>query len=78
MNKLICGAKSRNNQGLPCRLKPLNNGRCRFHGGKTPIKHGRYTKAIMHERKILKKVIQISRQNIKNMMVNLAKDLKIL
>jgi hypothetical protein len=45
-----CGAKTR--QGTPCKQAAMKNGRCRMHGGKTPIgeqsanfKHGRRTKA---------------------------------
>lgn len=60
MNDLICGAKSRTNGGLPCRLIPMSNGRCRFHGGKTPVKHGRYSKASLKERKRVKDLIQKS------------------
>lgn len=44
-----CGAKKRN--GEPCRAKAMENGRCRIHGGKTPVgialpqtKHARYSK----------------------------------
>lgn len=44
-----CGAKTR--AGTPCKRKPLPNGRCNLHGGKTPrgvalpqTKHGRYSK----------------------------------
>lgn len=47
----ICGAKNR--QGNPCTLAPLVNGRCRFHGGLTPVgpasphfKHGRHSKLL--------------------------------
>src|SRR5690606_24636193 len=29
----ICGAKTRS--GLPCRNRPMANGRCRMHGGKS-------------------------------------------
>lgn len=45
----ICGAKTRS--GEPCKNRQMANGRCRFHGGKTPkgmglpqFKHGRYSK----------------------------------
>jgi hypothetical protein len=31
----ICGAKKRN--GDPCRAIPMRNGRCRIHGGTTPV-----------------------------------------
>lgn len=67
MNGLICGAKSRTNGGLPCRLKPMSNGRCHFHGGKTPVKHGRYSKASFREKKRVRELIQMSHLNIKNM-----------
>ena len=30
-----CGA-ARKSDGLPCQNLPLQNGRCRFHGGRTP------------------------------------------
>ncbi|WP_408609435.1 HGGxSTG domain-containing protein [Altererythrobacter lutimaris] len=45
----FCGAKNR--KGVPCKRKPMANGRCHFHGGKSPgapvgnlnaLKHGRY------------------------------------
>jgi hypothetical protein len=38
-----CGAKTRS--GTPCKKAGMANGRCRLHGGLTPIKHGRYSKA---------------------------------
>jgi hypothetical protein len=38
-----CGAKTR--AGTPCKRPAMPNGRCRLHGGLTPIKHGRYSKA---------------------------------
>lgn len=37
----ICGAKKRD--GSPCASKQMPNGRCRMHGGKTPIQSGRYS-----------------------------------
>lgn len=44
-----CGAKRRN--GLPCKAPAMANGRCRIHGGKTPVglglpqfKTGKYSK----------------------------------
>jgi len=40
----ICGAANKRT-GKPCQNKPMPNGRCRMHGGKTPIKHGLYSKA---------------------------------
>lgn len=38
-----CLAKTRS--GTPCQKPGMANGRCRLHGGLTPIKHGRYSKA---------------------------------
>lgn len=47
-DRKICGA--RNRQGKPCGLAPMPNGRCKFHGGMTPVgpasphfKHGRHS-----------------------------------
>ncbi|MGH8259860.1 MAG: hypothetical protein ACREUG_09235 [Steroidobacteraceae bacterium] len=46
----LCGAKNR--QGLPCRRTGEANGRCHYHGGKTPKgqrnawKHGFYSSAL--------------------------------
>jgi len=40
-----CGAKARSNNKLPCRHVALSNGRCHYHGGKSIIKHGKYTTA---------------------------------
>jgi len=58
MDKTICGAKSRSNGGAPCKLSPLANGRCRFHGGKTPIKHGLYTKKAVEERQTVRALLK--------------------
>jgi hypothetical protein len=41
-----CGAKTR--AGTPCKRPAMVNGRCRLHGGLTPIKHGRYSKVLRH------------------------------
>ena len=64
----LCGAKARHNNHQPCRQPAMKNGRCRLHGGKctgpktpegkrkaamAPVKHGRYTKAAIAERKIM-------------------------
>lgn len=47
-DRKICGAKNR--QGQPCTQRPLQNGRCRFHGGMSLVgpalpqfKHGRHS-----------------------------------
>lgn len=45
-----CGARTKHNNGAPCtRVKGFGTkhpgaGRCKFHGGSTPIKHGLYSK----------------------------------
>lgn len=51
IEKKICGANTR--AGTPCQGKPMRNGRCRVHGGKTPVgalsgsfKHGRYSRFV--------------------------------
>src|SRR5690554_1667741 len=44
---MICGAKTRS--GAPCKKQAgwgtdhLGQGKCRLHGGATPVKHGRYS-----------------------------------
>ena len=50
---IVCGAKCRN--GRTCTQKPMPNGRCRLHGGKTPAgiasphwRHGRRSKYEKH------------------------------
>lgn len=49
----MCGAKTRS--GDPCNARPMRNGRCRMHGGKSPgapkgnqnaWKHGKYSGAV--------------------------------
>jgi hypothetical protein len=49
-----CGAKTRN--GHSCKNAPMQNGRCRMHGGMTPkgvdspqYKTGRYSKYVSHD-----------------------------
>ncbi len=54
MDRSICRAKARSNHGSPCKLPPMENGRCRFHGGMTPIKHGRYSKKAIEIRQAIK------------------------
>lgn len=58
MDKNICGAKARSNGRQPCKLSPLENGRCRFHGGLTPIKHGYYTKKAIEERREFREMLR--------------------
>jgi len=73
LNAPRCGAKSRRNNGAPCKQPAMPNGRCRLHGGKstgakTPegklrsakanLKHGLYTKQALAERQHYKNLLQ--------------------
>jgi hypothetical protein len=52
-----CGAKTR--AGTPCkRPGRKSNGRCRLHGGATPIKHGRYSKASVAKRRQVRATVR--------------------
>lgn len=53
----ICAAKNR--KGKPCARRPMKNGRCHLHGGKSPgppkgnqnaLKHGFYSRAAIDQR----------------------------
>ena len=62
----FCEAKTRS--GAPCKNRPMENGRCRFHGGMSlsgPLhgryKHGRYTKAAIAQRKWLSMLLRESK-----------------
>jgi len=57
-----CGAKTR--KGTPCQSPAMKNGRCRMHGGKTPIKHGHFTKAAKAKRKAIAALIKQSREMV--------------
>jgi len=72
-NATLCGAKARQNKGLPCRQPAMANGRCRLHGGKSTgpktkegkqkrakanLKHGLYTKEAIAERKYIRTMLQ--------------------
>jgi hypothetical protein len=52
-----CGAKTRAGGGHPCRRMAghgtahLGSGRCKYHGGASPIKHGLYSKVVPKEMK---------------------------
>lgn len=65
LNAPRCGAKTKRNNGKPCKAPAMKNGRCRLHGGKstgpkTPegklksananLKQGHYTKEAIEER----------------------------
>jgi len=61
-----CGAKTR--VGHPCERYAMKNGRCRLHGGLSigaknphrPIKHGRYTKEAIEERRLMNQFLRES------------------
>ena len=62
-----CRAKTR--AGGNCGQYAMKNGRCRYHGGKStgaldphrPLKHGRYTKEAVQERKEVAGIIKDAR-----------------
>jgi hypothetical protein len=69
----LCGARSKQNNHLPCRQPAMKNGRCRLHGGKctgpkTPegkersaranYKHGKYSKEAALERSRMRMMMQ--------------------
>lgn len=65
----ICGAKNR--QGNPCRRRPMKNGRCHFHGGKSPggklgnqyaLRHGYYTRVAIEERRAMRAMLREARK----------------
>jgi len=63
----FCGAKTRN--GTPCKNRPMGNGRCRFHGGKSlsgkqhgRYKHGYYTKDAKEKRRRLAALMRECRE----------------
>lgn len=77
----LCGAKSKRNQGKPCRQPAMANGRCRLHGGKcrgprtkhglkksqrSNWKHGRFSQEAIHEKRIIKELIRICKLNNSN------------
>ena len=70
-----CGAKTRS--GKPCRSPAVNGkNRCRMHGGapgsgaprgnKNALKHGRYTREAIEERRSLQGLIRQSRKLLQN------------
>jgi hypothetical protein len=58
--KPICGAHARTT-GNPCQKQPMENGRCRLHGGLStgrPTIHGMFTKAAKADRAALRDLIR--------------------
>lgn len=71
-----CGARARTNHYHPCRQPAMKNGKCRLHGGlargpkskegierikATRTKHGLYTKSSLEQKRILRSLIQESK-----------------
>lgn len=74
---LRCGAKTR--AGHPCRRFAMPNGRCEFHGGKSTgpkdltkwhLKHGRFSKAAIAERKQFAALLCEVRESLRAMDVS--------
>jgi len=73
-NILRCGAKTR--PGHLCGHYAMKNGRCRYHGGKStgakyphrPIKHGRYTKEAILERRTINLFLKDARERVKEIL----------
>ena len=69
-----CGAKTR--PGRPCGQYAMNNGRCRFHGGKStgakqphrPFKHGLYTKEAILECRTINLLLKDSMKRVKEIL----------
>ena len=69
-----CGAHARTT-GRPCNAPAMANGRCRMHGGKSTgpknphitLKHGRYTKEAIAQRKQVSALIRQYRALLKEM-----------
>ena len=59
-----CGAYARST-GKPCRQIALANGRCHYHGGSTPIKHGKYTKQAIRAKRKSRQIIKEYRKILK-------------
>jgi hypothetical protein len=51
-----CGAYARSTGG-PCKQYALANSRCHYHGGKTPVKHGRRAKKVIEEQQLISRLI---------------------
>lgn len=51
-----CGARVKNKPGKLCQAAAMPNGRCRVHGGMTPVKHGRYS--VSHRKRLAESVAE--------------------
>ena len=56
----LCGAKAWH--GGQCKAKAMKNGRCRLHGGKAPIKQGRYVNGLLELKKQIKEMKKLMRE----------------
>ena len=69
---LRCHARARS--GQQCGQYAMQNGRCRFHGGKStgaksphrPLKHGFYTKDAITERKMINELLLTSKKTLES------------
>jgi len=76
-----CGAKTR--PGHLCGHYAMENGRCRYHGGKSTgannphktIKHGLYTKETIANNKFLREMLRESNQTIADVERHIARGL---
>jgi hypothetical protein len=57
-----CGAKARSNGGQPCRQAAMKNGKCYYHGGSTPVKHGNRSKVARQNKYIQRCSINDARE----------------
>lgn len=53
-----CGAYARTT-GTPCKSPAMVNGRCRMHGGKTPVKHGLRSRVFKAKQNEIRQLLQI-------------------
>jgi len=82
---VLCGAKTKRNEGKPCRQPAMANARCRLHGGKcrgpktkqgreragkANWKHGFYSGRAILERKQMRQVIHVVKNNLKSEFLN--------
>jgi len=75
----LCGARSKRNEGRPCKQPAMSNGRCRLHGGKCTgprtheglkrsqkarFKHGFYSAESMADRQQVRELIKSMKANL--------------
>lgn len=71
-----CKAQARSRNYEPCRQPAMQNGCCRYHGGKSPgattgnqnaFKHGLFSQRIIEQRQAVAKLIRDSRSLLREM-----------